>query len=231
MLLSLLFTYSNGGWVGVIAGFFTFLLLSGRMRSSLLVLSFIVMIAILLMTFFPAEVNVQLLHASNPREVSLRAGAWRTALETIRAFPLTGVGLGYSAYQLGTRPFSFLEAGAYSQSHDSYLEWAVMAGIPILLIFVALLLFALWTALRNWRRANVHTRALIAGGMAVSVSLSFSSITINGWTHPVMAEVGWLVLGAITSPLLTQSFSHKQCKGIEGSVSKESLMLDQEIFS
>jgi O-antigen ligase len=214
LLLALLFTYSNSGWIGAIAGLLIFILFAGRARSRFILLSILLMFAIILIIFFPSEISVQLQHASNPEEVILRVGALHTALQTIRAFPLTGIGLGYQAYLLGTQPFSDFEQGSFSQPHDSYLEWGAMAGIPVLLVFVALLLSALWMAFQNWAKADVRTRSLIGCGMAAIVSLSVSSITINGWTNPVMAEVGWLVLGAITSPLLTQSFGDKQRNGI-----------------
>jgi O-antigen ligase len=213
MLLALLFTYTNGGWVGAITGLFILILLVGRKSHSFLILSLIFTFATILIVFFPTQVSNQLQHASNPGEVILRVGAWHTAWQTIQAFPLTGVGLGYQAYLLRTQPFSALEQRAFSQPHNSYLEWATMAGIPVLLVFVALLLYALWMALRNWAKADVHTRPLIGCGIAAIVSLSMSSITINGWTHPVIAEVGWLVLGAITSPLLTKSLGNEPRKG------------------
>jgi O-antigen ligase len=211
-LLALLFTYSNGGWVGAVTGLFIFILLSGSKRSSFLALSFIFTFAIILVAFFPNEISTQLQHASNPDEVIGRISIWQTALQTIRAFPLTGVGLGYQAYLLRTQPFGALEYGNFSQPHNSYLELGAMAGIPVLLVFVALLLFALWMACSNWARADARTRALIGCGIAAIVSLSMSSITTDVWTHPVMAEVGWLVLGAITSPLLTQSLRDEQRK-------------------
>ncbi|HEV7236111.1 MAG TPA: O-antigen ligase family protein, partial [Ktedonobacteraceae bacterium] len=210
ILMALVFTYSNSGWVGAITGIIVFMLFAGSKRSSLLVLSFILLSAVILIVFFPNEMSIQLQHASNPQEVIQRVGAWQTALQTIRAFPLTGIGLGYQAYELRTQPYSALEQGIFSQPHDCYLEWATMAGIPVLLVFVALVLCALWLALHTWARADTRSRTLIACGIAAIVSLSMSSITIDGWTHPVMAEVGWLVLGAITSPLLAQSFSVKQ---------------------
>ncbi|MGI9057754.1 MAG: O-antigen ligase family protein [Ktedonobacteraceae bacterium] len=210
ILMALVFTYSNSGWVGAIAGIIIFMLFVGSKRSSLLVLSFILLSAVILIVFFPNEMSIQLQHASNPQEVIQRVGAWQTALQTIRAFPLTGIGLGYQAYELRTQPYSALEQGIFSQPHDSYLEWATMAGIPVLLVFVALVLCALWLALRTWARADTRSRALIGCGIAAIVSLSMSSITIDGWTHPVIAEVGWLVLGAITSPLLIHSFSVKR---------------------
>src|SRR5437764_4230076 len=114
ILLAMLFIYSNGAWIGVIAGLVVFILFAGRKRSSFLVLSFIFIVAIILITFFPYEISTQLQHASNPTEVTLRLGAWHTALQTIQALPLTGTGLGYLAYQLRTEPFSGLEHGVFS---------------------------------------------------------------------------------------------------------------------
>ena len=77
-----------------------------------------------------------------------------------------------------------------------------MAGLPVLLVFVALLLFALWQVWRNWMQADEATRSLLGGGLAVIISLSVNSISINGWTLPPLAAIGWLILGSIASPLI-----------------------------
>ncbi len=210
ILLALLFAYSNGAWIGFAAGIVIFILLVGRKQYSFYIVFSMFIAVMLFLNFFPKEVELQLQHASNPHEVILRVRVWQVALQTIKAFPLTGVGLGHLAYSLHTQQFSISEDIVYSQPHDSYLEWAAMAGIPVLLVFIALLLFALWQALSNWIKSDVCGRPLIGGGIAAAVALSASSITIFGWTHPVLSGIGWLILGAIASPLLAQYLSRKQ---------------------
>jgi len=77
-----------------------------------------------------------------------------------------------------------------------------MAGLPVLLVFIAIVLFVLWQVCRNWMQADAATRTLLSGGLATIISLSVNSISINGWTLPPLAAIGWLILGAITSPLI-----------------------------
>ena len=76
-----------------------------------------------------------------------------------------------------------------------------MAGLPVLLLFLVILCSGLWFAWRNWKMVDVGTRTLIGGGMASVIALSANSLTINGWTHPVLGMLGWLILGVVSSPL------------------------------
>ena len=77
-----------------------------------------------------------------------------------------------------------------------------MAGIPVLLVFLALLSVALWWALRNWKRADLRSRSLIGAGIAAVIALSFNSWSNQGWTLPPLAALGWVILGSVSSPLL-----------------------------
>ncbi len=124
----------------------------------------------------------------------------------IKAFPLTGVGLGYQAYLLRADPYRVAaQFVPLSHPHNSYLEWGAMAGLPVLIVFMALLLFNLWLALRNWTSMDVYTRPLLGAGIAAVIALSINSVSINGWTLPPLAAVGWLILGIISSPLLVKN--------------------------
>jgi hypothetical protein len=75
----------------------------------------------------------------------------------------------------------------------------------VLITFVALVLFALWLALRNRALADASTRSLLGGGIAAVMALSVNSLSINGWTLPPLAAIGWLILGLLSSPLLRKS--------------------------
>ncbi len=205
ILPALLFTYSAGAWIAAIAGMITLVIVIGRARYSVLLLLFSIAAAIILIVMFPLQIALLLQHANNPSEASLRIAAWQTAIRVITAFPLAGVGLGLQSYLLDANPYRVpAQFIPLAHPHNSYLELGAMGGLPVLLVFIALLSIALWLALRNWRLADVRTRILLGGGIATVIALSINSLTINGWTLPPLAATGWLILGVISSPLLAQ---------------------------
>ncbi len=93
--------------------------------------------------------------------------------------------------------------------HNSYVEWAAMAGLPVLFVFLALLVAGIRLALYNWIKADAQTRALLGSGLALIIALSFNSWSNDCWTLPPLAAIGWLILGAISSPILRESLFQK----------------------
>ena len=203
ILLALMCTYSTGAWIAFIAGLVVFIIFIGNIYYRILLPIIALCIAGLMMTIFPNQIELQLQHIGANNELSLRIAAWRTALQVIQAYPWIGVGLGHQAYLTRSNIYRVPEQFIpLSHPHNSYLEWAAMAGIPILILFVSLVLSALWLALRNWRSADMSLRSLIGAGISSTITLSINSISINGWTHFALAMIGWLILGVIASPLL-----------------------------
>lgn len=205
ILLALLFTYSAGAAIAAIAGIVAFTALVGHPRYHMQIPLFVGIAVLVLLVGFPSQLQSLLQHASGPAELQLRSGAWQTALQVIRAFPLTGVGLGGKAYLERANPYRALAQYIPLEPHNAYLELGAMAGLPVLLVFMALLLYALRLALRNWVRVDSRTRSLLGGGLAAVIALSINSLSINGWTLPPLAATGWLILGVIASPLLKRS--------------------------
>jgi O-antigen ligase len=221
MLPAVLFTYSNGAIVSVAFGLLIFLGFVGQLRYRILLPLFIGGATTVAFVLFPSQISSLALHASDPRELSLRLGAWKTALRVISAFPLTGVGLGYEAYLERANPYRVPEQFVpLSHPHNSYLEWGAKGGIPVLVVFLALLIYALWLAWRNWALSNARTRSLLGGGLTAILTLSINSWSINGWTLPVLSLTGWLLLGVISSPLLRknlrgETIHEKKCVTME----------------
>jgi O-antigen ligase len=206
MLPPLLFTYSIGAWISAAAGVAAFAVLVGRMSSRIQLCLFLALAAGVLLLGFPSQVNLLLQRASDPSELLLRTGAWQTGLRVIEAFPLTGIGLGFDTYQQRAEPYRVAaQRIPLAHPHNSYLELGAMAGLPVLLVFVALLLFALWLAVRNRALADVSTRSLLGAGIAAVIALSVNSWSINAWTLPPLAAMGWLILGVLSSPALRKS--------------------------
>ncbi len=206
ILPALLFTYSNGAWIGVLGGGIIFFLLVGRIADRVFFVIMVSIAAMLGVWLFFYQLSLQLQHASGVTELSLRQGAWQTGLNVIQAFPFTGVGFGFDVYLQRADPYrdpkQYL---ALDHPHNSYIEIAAKAGLPMLALFLALLGFALWQALRNRARFERSTRTLFSGGIAAIAALSVNSISINAWTLPPLSVLGWTILGAIASPLLIKS--------------------------
>jgi len=206
MLLALLFTYSTGASIAAAVGVVSFIVFAGRMRYRIQISLFVPVAAVGLIIVFPSQVHSLLQHASTSAEWSLRLGVWQTGIHVILAFPLTGIGLGRYIYILRAEPYRVpAQFIPVYHPHNSFLELAALGGIPLALLFIALLSLALWLAVQNWIHADVAARTLLAGGLAAIIALSFYSLTNAGWTLTPLTALGWLVLGAISSPLLTRS--------------------------
>lgn len=213
---ALLSTYTTSAWIGVLVGviiLFFFIGQANYRMQFLVVASFAVLILVM---FFPTSVNLQLQHAFTPSESSLRIAAWQTGIQVIRAFPFTGLGIGRYVYFERADPYRVI--GQYlplDHPHNSYLELAALGGIQVSVIFIALILFALWCSLKNWRSGSSATRTLIATGMAVVMTLSVYSMANAGWTFVPLASIGWLVLGLVASPLWSISKNERIVKEVK----------------
>jgi O-antigen ligase len=206
ILIALLATFSTGAWVGAFAGIAVLLILIGYVGYRLIMLCLFGVIALAGGIFFSSQINAQLQHATAPNELALRQGVWQTAINVIRTFPLTGIGLSQQIYlQKSSLYQARTQYLPLAHPHDAYLEIGAMAGLPVLAAFLAVLLLALWLALRNWMLADQRSRPLIGAVIASVFALSINSISINGWTLPPLAALGWLILGLVSSPLLKKS--------------------------
>ena len=211
ILPALLFTYSIGAWISAIVGIIIFFVLVGRTSYRLWIFVFLLLAALTLSIGFPDQIALLFQHASNPTVLTLRQGAWKTAINVIRVFPLTGIGMGLQAYILRAEPYRVPEQyRTLAHPHNSYLELGAMAGLPVLLVFVALVLIGLWWALRNWKRADMRQRSLLSAGIAGVITLSVNSMSVNAWSLPPLAAPGWLLLGIVSSPLLMKSEEAKK---------------------
>ncbi len=204
ILLALMFTFSTGSWIAVLSGILAFMLLVGHKGYSMLLLFLIATLIMIVFTFFPSQLALQLSHASALNEFTLHIGAWQTAVRIIEAFPLFGIGLSNQAYQIYQGPFRVpAQYEPVADPNNSYLQWGAMAGIPVMLVFLLLLGNVFLFSWRNWQTTDIRYRPLFAGGIATLIALSVSSLALAGWTaQNGLAKIGWLVAGLIASPLI-----------------------------
>ncbi|GLV55966.1 hypothetical protein KDH_28100 [Dictyobacter sp. S3.2.2.5] len=215
--IALSFSYSTGGWAAAGAGLFVFIMLVKQTRYRLQIIMLSILIGIMILNFFPQQFSIQLQHAIAPNELSLRQGAWLTGIQVITAFPLTGVGLGRYAYIMRAEPYRVIEQyRPLAHPHNSYLELAALAGLPVMVIFAVLLIISFYAALQNWRPTEGKKCLWISSGIAALVALSMNSFVASGWTLAPLAAIGWLILGLISSPLLKGRQLHEAEKELSG---------------
>lgn len=210
IFIALLFTYSTGGWASAGIGLLVFFVLIKQMRYRVFILAFSVFTTIVIALFFSQQLQVQIEHASTPNEYLLREGAWQTGIQVIKAFPLTGIGLGRYVYLDRAEPYRVLQQyRPLAHPHNSYIELAALGGIPLFIIFMFILVITFWSALRNWSYADSRQCSLMSGAIAAVAAMSFNGLVMISWTLPPTASIGWLILGALSSPFLTKLLKHK----------------------
>ena len=204
ILLALMFTYSTGAWIALLAGMLAFVIFVGQIRYSVLLLMLIALLTVIVFTVFPSQLALQLSHASANNESSLHLAGWQTAVRVIEASPLFGVGLGGQAYMLGSNPYMVpAQLVPLLEPDNSYLQWGAMAGIPVMLVFLLLQGYVFWFSWRIWRAIDVRYRPLVGAGIVALIALTVNSLSADGWTDPGgMASLGWLIAGLVTSPLI-----------------------------
>lgn len=200
----LICTFSIGSLLGLAPSLFVFILfVTKTMKQRLLTVGGVLLAAAGALIAKPSLLRTFLQHGSATGEIALRLGAWETGIRVILTHPLTGVGLGYSSYITRAEPYRVaLQYRPLSHPHDAFLELGAMAGIPLMLAFITLLFLAFRQGIRFWRSADSSMRIVVAGVLCSLLTLTFNSFTANAWTLPPLAMMGWLLIGAMTSPAL-----------------------------
>jgi len=208
ILIALLYTYSSAAWIASIAGLCVYIILAGSMKDRFILIGSAILFFAILFALFQKELMLLLEHTTTPAELLLRQGLWETGWRVMEAFPLTGVGLSRVTYfqvaDVYRVPAAFINE---NNPHNSYLEIGAMAGIPVLLIFLALLSSSLWLALKCWCKASKRGRSLLGAGIASVIVLCINSWSFGIWTFPPIAAFGWIILGVICSPLLVRTLA------------------------
>lgn len=214
LAIALLFTYSNASWAAFAVSlvFFLFLLGSGRQRVYLL--GFLCALSVGLALAFPQKLQVLITHATNPREYALRLAIWRTGINLIAANPLAGVGLGPHAYQAHENAYRVPEQDILvGHPHNSFLEIAAAAGLPVLILLLVIYGGAIWRALRSFLAAQHLDRLLIGAGIASALAFTVNSLATPDLTLRPLVVTDWLILGAVSSPALLAAVWHPVRQG------------------
>ena len=146
--------------------------------------------------------EVVLTDRSDVGVTAFRSEIWSNALTLIKEQPWLGVGWGQFNFAWTLTPFPSRGAGLVTNAHNLPLQLAVELGLPIALLMMGLLFWALWKALtRVWRLAGEAGVAARSTLMIVVVVGLHSMLEYPLWYAYLLLPTAWafgLALGTAT---------------------------------
>ena len=224
MLAALLFTYSRGAWVGLVAGAavlaaliaFEREALPARMRSGFgqrealrsaapYVVGAVAVVAVLVgaLALLPGgrRAYARAASAANPHDASISAhtGLWWTSMKMIRDRPFVGAGPEsfstlFAAYRTPDQPEFGTSNVRPESSHNYFIDQAVGLGIPGLVIVVALIGGTLVVGLRATRGSRRARWYAIA--LCGGIAGYFATVFFS-YSEAMTAWLPWLLMGAL----------------------------------
>ena len=203
MIMSLLFTFSRGAWIGFAVAFAVYVLIKDkRLLIPGIVAAVIVVVAV-------PSVGNRITYMLSPEyiESSLRGGRlvrWITGARILSFFPTFGVGLGHFGGAVAmNHGLSTLLDGEYTETFymdNNYLKIAVETGIVGITAMLALMYCVIINSLRTVsmqkeKRMKELTTGITAGLTGVIVH----NCVENVFEVPLMCTVFWLFVGVIMS--------------------------------
>ena len=199
----LLMTQSRAGYLAVACGCISLFWLSGWRRASYL-LTTILLLSLLAISWWgwvrPPASGI-LTTAIDQNTLAFRQLVWQQALQIIRDFPLTGVGMGaFNNVSERLYPFPVLTDRG---THNLYLQIAADMGLPALVAYLALW-GNVWCMAGQAERAFQKQRAaeqrvLVIGLWSGLSGLHLHALLDNTLWLTRIAFLPWLLIGLITA--------------------------------
>jgi O-antigen ligase len=200
-LAGMVVTQSRGALVALVAGTLVLMALMAVRRQALAVLAVLLVVGLALVAAVPqvpesdrAQFLQRFEQLSSPRAETGRQLVYKAAVQTIRDYPLTGVGpLTFREMINSHSTVPGLEHGL-GHAHDIFLEGFLSMGPLGLLAFLALGAGAVWRLVRAVRiRPGPDHDPLIAG-WAIGALGALTSMLVQGIADMVYWQVEMLVL-------------------------------------
>lgn len=193
LYISLLFTYSRGGWIGCIVGIIIFVFL--YKPHYIIGLIFLVIGSL---NFLPQRFLKRILSIGSLKDASnyYRMQIWEKSIEIIKDFPLTGVGLGYKSFRKISLRYIY-EYNPY-HAHNTYIELAIEIGLIGLILFILLGIGLFRLTLRSLNIDN-KKGLLVLGLFSGLISLMAHGAAEHVLYNPKIILIFWLNIGFINS--------------------------------
>ncbi|MDW6091972.1 O-antigen ligase family protein [Vibrio rhizosphaerae] len=141
-----------------------------------LIISMMLIDTLLVGTLFGIDkVKQRIESTSVAAETRDQAVAW--SLDIIRDYPLSGTGLGsfYSTFP----HYTHYNIGYYNYAHNEYIQFAVEAGLPAVVLLSLPILIALWFCFRGIRTRHSKTLKGTALGCLMGILAMLAQISVD----------------------------------------------------
>ena len=170
IIVSIIFTISRAGFVGLIAVGGIILIKTFR-KKKVMAISFLIACAAIFVFLAPSEYWERMSTMTNPEEdynVTSYAGrieVWKRGIKLIMEHPFTGVGIGEFAVAEGESHKEI--GGKWSAAHNSFIQIGAELGVGGLFFFILLIFYSL----RRIRKLSFKDPKLLIYRDSVGVSL------------------------------------------------------------
>jgi putative inorganic carbon (HCO3(-)) transporter len=180
--ICLVFTYSRGAWLSVLAVILVYGMVHNRK-----ILWLLAVLPILLLIGHDVVME-RIVSILNPTDTSstLRMALWESTLAMIGDKPIFGIGWG--AYWMVYPAYDFFVQDAGTKifhAHNMYLHIAAEIGIPGLLVFLTIMFGHLKTAREIAGRASNRWLA----GLMLGIMAAFTGIAVSGFTDYILFNI------------------------------------------
>jgi O-antigen ligase len=165
LILSVLLSFSRGGYLGMFAGLFSVIILSWKfLMPKMKIIIFLIILAGTVAFFIPQNPIASRINSIINLEEGSNAGRliiWQQAADVFREHPLTGIGIGnYSFYLF---PEEKYRIPIYA--HNTYLDIASEMGIFALIAWIGIFLACFWQLLKIIKKTADKNLRIISIGL------------------------------------------------------------------
>ncbi|HHE45744.1 MAG TPA: O-antigen ligase domain-containing protein, partial [Candidatus Moranbacteria bacterium] len=188
IFLADLLTFSRGGYLGLLAGFIFLLFIFRKIIvSRYKMVLFLTSVAIFLILITPNPLASRFFSSFNLKEGSNegRITMWEKAVETIKNYPLLGVGIGNFPLEVN----SLVNYRVPIYAHNTYLDIASESGILASFAWIGILVSA-WGAFLKRAKKNV----IYLGAALSLIIFATHSLVETGIYSPVVLTLLLLIL-------------------------------------
>lgn len=204
IVLAIIGSQSRGGMVSALIGVLTFIMLASRsievrvVRTPLVVITVVLIFYSIFLLRQVLDLFVRFSEAGS--DLDNRLAVWKDGLAVLKDHILGGVGWGAYPFVEDLYRVNLMDITRASHIHNDYLEWTVELGVPVGLIFTALVLGSFISAFRLGVKnpSDFTVVGAVAGMLGVLV--------LALWDFPL--HIPSIVLGYVS--LL--GFSHAKSK-------------------
>ncbi len=192
LVVTLIFTFSRGGWLGFAFGAFVFVVLVEKRLLFMFIPAGIVSLFLM-----PSSIIHRIMTIGNLRDSSnaYRIKVWKITLDIIRDNWISGVGFGYIPFR--ETYVKYIRTMNVYHAHNMYLETLAEMGIGGFIVLILLLAVLFKCSFKNLKSQDKYLRIITGGLLASLCSILFHGLVENVLYLPRIIITFWMLISFI----------------------------------